>query len=129
GAGRRERASQRCARSWGRRARRLLPPQCSAVQGHPDLRVFREHAPADSGAAIVLPKRLLIANRGEIAIRVARTAADLGIPTVGVFSSDDATSLHARRVDEARPLAGPGPASYLDPEQQLHLTRRAHLLA
>src|SRR5438309_3728347 len=48
--------------------------------------------------------RLLIANRGEIAIRIARTAADLGIRTVGVFAEDDTTSLHRRHVDDARGL-------------------------
>ena len=59
-------------------------------------------------------KRLLIANRGEIAIRIARAAADMGIATVSVFSEDDATSLHTRRSDESRALRGVGPAAYLD---------------
>ena len=59
-------------------------------------------------------RKLLVANRGEIAIRIARTAADLGIATVGVHSSDDARSLHVRAVDEVVPLAGSGPAGYLD---------------
>ncbi|OKO87619.1 carbamoyl-phosphate synthase large subunit [Bradyrhizobium sp. NAS80.1] len=59
-------------------------------------------------------KRLLIANRGEIAIRIANAAADLGIATVGIFSEDDAASLHTRRSDEARSLKGIGPAAYLD---------------
>jgi acetyl/propionyl-CoA carboxylase alpha subunit/acetyl-CoA carboxylase carboxyltransferase component len=59
-------------------------------------------------------KKLLIANRGEIAIRIAQAAAELGIATVGVFSEDDATSLHVRRVDEVRPLKGRGAAAYLD---------------
>ena len=59
-------------------------------------------------------KRLLIANRGEIAIRIAATAAEMGIPTVAVFAEDDADSLHRHRVDEARPLAGSGPPAYLD---------------
>ena len=63
--------------------------------------------------------RLLVANRGEIAIRVARAAAGLGIPTVGVFSEDDAASLHVRHVDTARPLRGRGPRAYLDVEQLL----------
>src|SRR5438128_4120781 len=63
--------------------------------------------------------RLLIANRGEIAIRIARTAADLGIRTVGVFAEDDTTSLHRRHVDDARGLHGSGPRAYLDVEQLL----------
>src|SRR5437773_5698912 len=67
--------------------------------------------------------RLLVANRGEIAIRIARAAAGLGIPTVGVFSEDDAASLHVRHVDAARPLSGPGPRAYLDVEQLLAVAR------
>jgi len=59
-------------------------------------------------------KKLLIANRGEIAIRIAQAAAELGIATVGVFSEDDATSLHVRRVDETVALKGRGAAAYLD---------------
>jgi acetyl/propionyl-CoA carboxylase alpha subunit/acetyl-CoA carboxylase carboxyltransferase component len=58
--------------------------------------------------------RLLIANRGEIAVRVARAAAALRIGTVAVFSRDDADSLHARIADEAALLAGSGPPAYLD---------------
>jgi acetyl/propionyl-CoA carboxylase alpha subunit/acetyl-CoA carboxylase carboxyltransferase component len=66
-------------------------------------------------------KRLLIANRGEIAIRIARTAADLEIATVAIHSPDDARSLHVRAADEAVPLAGAGPAAYLDGPQILRL--------
>ena len=44
---------------------------------------------------------LLIANRGEIAIRIARAAADLGIATVAVHTPDDAESLHTRVADQA----------------------------
>ncbi|MBV8454159.1 MAG: carbamoyl-phosphate synthase large subunit [Deltaproteobacteria bacterium] len=65
----------------------------------------------------MVPKRLLIANRGEVAIRIARTAADMGIATVAVFSEDDATSLHTRKADEAHGLHGIGAAAYLDIEQ------------
>jgi acetyl/propionyl-CoA carboxylase alpha subunit/acetyl-CoA carboxylase carboxyltransferase component len=59
-------------------------------------------------------KKLLIANRGEITIRIAQAAAELGIATVGIHSEDDATSLHVRRVDKAIPLKGKGAAAYLD---------------
>jgi acetyl/propionyl-CoA carboxylase alpha subunit len=59
-------------------------------------------------------RRLLIANRGEIAIRIARSAAELGIETVAVFSRDDARSLHPRKTDAAHALEGDGPAAYLD---------------
>jgi acetyl/propionyl-CoA carboxylase alpha subunit/acetyl-CoA carboxylase carboxyltransferase component len=61
-------------------------------------------------------RKLLIANRAEIAIRVARTAAELGIATVGVHSEDDARGLHVRAVDEVQALRGSGPAAYLDIE-------------
>ncbi|HTC39874.1 MAG TPA: biotin carboxylase N-terminal domain-containing protein, partial [Steroidobacteraceae bacterium] len=66
-------------------------------------------------------KRLLIANRGEIAIRVARSAADLEIASVMIYSQDDAASLHVRAGDEALPLSGSGPAAYLDGPQILRL--------
>ena len=62
-------------------------------------------------------KKLLIANRGEIAIRIARTAAEMGIATVAVFSEDDAQSLHLRAADEAFALSGTGAAAYLDAAQ------------
>ena len=63
--------------------------------------------------------KLLIANRGEIAVRIARAAAELDISTVAVYSEDDDQSLHVRRADEAAPLNGSGPAAYLDGEQLL----------
>jgi len=58
--------------------------------------------------------KLLIANRGEIAIRVARAASDLGIGTVAVYSGDDARSLHVHAADQAVGLDGLGVAAYLD---------------
>src|SRR5262245_15131080 len=69
------------------------------------------------------PARLLIANRGEIAIRIARAAADLGIATMGVYAEDDATCLHVRRVDEARALRGRGPRAYLDADALVTIAR------
>ena len=67
--------------------------------------------------------RLLVANRGEIAIRITRAAAELGIETVGVFSEDDDTCLHVRHVDVARALRGRGPRAYLDVDQLLAIAR------
>lgn len=68
---------------------------------------------------------LLIANRGEIAIRIARAAAEMGIKTVAIYSEDDATSLHLRKTDSARALRGKGAAAYLDIEQILAIARDA----
>ncbi|HVN84405.1 MAG TPA: carboxyl transferase domain-containing protein [Candidatus Binatia bacterium] len=68
-------------------------------------------------------KTLLVANRGEIAVRIMHAAAELGIRTVAVFSQDDARSLHVRRADEARPLRGRGAAAYLDIEAILRAAR------
>jgi acetyl/propionyl-CoA carboxylase alpha subunit/acetyl-CoA carboxylase carboxyltransferase component len=64
-------------------------------------------------------KKLLVANRGEIAVRIMHAAAELAIRTVAVFSEDDTRSLHVRRADEAYPLRGAGVAAYLDVEQIL----------
>lgn len=58
--------------------------------------------------------KLLIANRGEIAIRIARAAADMGLPAVAVHSVDDAQSSHIRLADEVQALPGRGPSAYLD---------------
>ncbi|MBF7730163.1 carboxyl transferase domain-containing protein [Pseudomonas sp. N040] len=64
---------------------------------------------------------VLIANRGEIAIRIARACADLGCRTVAVFAEDDSASLHTRKADVAVPLRGRGVAAYLDMDQLIAL--------
>ena len=50
-------------------------------------------------------RKLLIANRGEIAIRIARAAADAGLATVAIYPADDAASLHVRTADESHEMA------------------------
>src|SRR5690606_21091489 len=67
---------------------------------------------------------LLIANRGEIAIRIARAAAELGIRSVAVYAEDDDRSLHLRKADLAVPLKGRGAAAYLDAGQLVELARQ-----
>jgi acetyl-CoA/propionyl-CoA carboxylase biotin carboxyl carrier protein len=70
--------------------------------------------------------KILVANRGEIAIRIFRTLRELGIGTVAVYSEPDRGSLHVASADEAY-LIGPGPApeSYLNQERLLETARRA----
>jgi len=68
-------------------------------------------------------QRLLVANRGEIAIRILRAAAELGLGSVAVCSEDDARSLHVRHADAVRPLAGRGAKAYLDAEQLVAAAR------
>ncbi len=70
--------------------------------------------------------KILIANRGEIACRVIRTARSLGIRTVAVYSAADAQALHVALADEAV-LIGPGPAreSYLSIERILQAARQS----
>ena len=62
-------------------------------------------------------QRLLIANRGEIAIRIAQAASDLAIASVGIHSHDDASSLHVKSVDAVFALDGTGVEAYLDIDQ------------
>jgi acetyl-CoA carboxylase biotin carboxylase subunit len=71
-------------------------------------------------------KKILIANRGEIAVRVMRACQELSISTVGVFSDADRDALHVRLADEAYPI---GPAlsreSYLNIDKLMNVARRA----
>src|SRR6201995_3208213 len=72
-----------------------------------------------------MPKSLLIANRGEIAVRIARTAGDLGVETVAVYAEDDATSLHTREADRAVGLGAVGVPAYLDAAAIIDAAREA----
>ena len=74
--------------------------------------------------------KILIANRGEIAVRIARAAAELGVQTVAVFSEADAGARHVRLADEAVCI-GPAAAreSYLVGEKIIATLNRSYRLA
>jgi pyruvate carboxylase len=74
-------------------------------------------------------KTLLIANRGEIAIRVMRAATELGIRTVAVYSQEDRFSLHRMKADESYLVgAGKSPVdAYLDIDDIIRVAREAHV--
>jgi acetyl-CoA carboxylase biotin carboxylase subunit len=69
-------------------------------------------------------QKILIANRGEIAVRIIRTCREMELATVAVFSEADRTALHVRLADEAIPIGpAPAPQSYLSIERILNAAR------
>ena len=68
-------------------------------------------------------KKILIANRGEIAIRIARTCNDLGIKTIGVFSEDDLNSLHLSKMDESFMIDEKGASAYLNIKKIIEIAK------
>src|SRR5436190_9272938 len=74
--------------------------------------------------------RLLVANRGEIAVRIMRTAREMGIPTIAVYSEVDRDSLHVETADDAYLLGPATPSeSYLNVERILDAARRGRATA
>src|SRR5262245_40601053 len=71
-------------------------------------------------------RKILIANRGEIAVRIIRACAELGIPTVAIYSEADRAALHVRYADEAYPI---GPAmstdSYLRIDKLIEVAKKS----
>src|SRR5579859_3429318 len=71
-------------------------------------------------------RKILIANRGEIAVRVMRACRELGIATVAVYSEADRAALHVLKADEAHPIgAPPARESYLVIEKILDVAKRS----
>ena len=71
-------------------------------------------------------KKVLIANRGEIVLRVARSCRELGVATVGVYSDADANAAHVREVDEAYLLGAAAPSeSYLNQDKILEVAKKS----
>ena len=66
-------------------------------------------------------KKILIANRGEIAVRIVRACAELGIRSVAVYSDADRHALHVKRADEAYSLGADPLAGYLNPQRLVSL--------
>ncbi|MCS6897685.1 MAG: acetyl-CoA carboxylase biotin carboxylase subunit, partial [Nitrospira sp.] len=69
-------------------------------------------------------KKILVANRGEIAMRIIRACRELNIATAAIYSEADPTGIYVKKADEAH-LVGPGPVKgFLDGEQIVNLAKR-----
>ena len=104
---------------------RLRPRSLSSAADAPGASVGGDAAPLAEPVPRPL-RKLLVANRGEIACRIFRTARALGLKTVAVYSDADADAQHVALADEAvRVGPAEGPASYLRPERIVSAAVRA----
>lgn len=69
-------------------------------------------------------RKVLIANRGEIACRIIKTCRELGLKSIAIYSPADRSSLHVRLADEAYLLPGPDQGAYIDQDAILELAAR-----
>ncbi len=94
--------------------------------GARDSQAVREAHSRNNRGAVAVFSKVLVANRGEIAVRVFRTLRELGIGTIAVYSEVDRNAAHVAYAAEAH-LIGPGPPveSYLNHERVLDAARRA----
>lgn len=69
-------------------------------------------------------KKILIANRGEIAVRIIRACAEMGIRSVAIYTEPDRYGLHVKRADEAHSLGDDPLAGYLDPHKIVSLAKQ-----
>lgn len=116
-------------RSIKRSSRRLRVPLLGPMAAPRLSAPIATHAARSSGTTAVTPiTSLLIANRGEIALRIARTAAAMGIRTTTLYTDVDAASQHARCSPHALAL-GPASAAYLDGPRIVALAKKHHIQA
>src|SRR5215831_12818976 len=74
---------------------------------------------------MIMFRRILIANRGEIAVRIMRTAHTMGIESVAVYSDFDRDAVHVRQADQSVPIGGPAARdSYLNIDKVIDAARR-----